>query len=111
MALHQTLAWFEGNSLLLRPGFGLGWDGGRGLALHDLISDNQGVSLDAAFVAMVVAFAAGWLWRGWRGLVAGAQTQRARAEIANANAWRARLWFAGIVVVLWGLAELWIHNH
>jgi hypothetical protein len=79
--------------------------------LRDLIADTQGVSLEAAFVAMVVAFAAGWLWRGWRGLVAGAQTQRARADTANAAAWRARLWFAGIVIVMLGLADLWIHNH
>jgi hypothetical protein len=57
---------------------------------------------------MVVAFAAGWLWRGWRGLVAGAQTNRMRYENANRAAWRARLWFAGVV---WGLADLWIQNH
>jgi hypothetical protein len=79
--------------------------------LRDLIADTQGVSLEAAFVAMVVAFAAGWLWRGWRGLVAGAKVARGRADSANAAAWRARLWFAGIVILVWGLAEMWIHNH
>ncbi len=62
-------------------------------------------------MAMVVAFAAGWLWRGWRGLVAGAQTNRARYENANAAAWRARLWFAGLVILVWGLADLWIQTH
>ena len=79
--------------------------------MRDLIADTRGVSLDAAFIAIVVAFAAGWMWRGWRGLVAGAKVQRARAETANANAWNARLWFAGIVIVVWGLALVWIQNH
>jgi hypothetical protein len=88
-----------------RPGFH------RRLAARDLIADTQGVSLDAAFVAMVVAFAAGWLWRGWRGLVAGAQANRVRYENANSAAWRARLWFAGVVILVWGLADLWIQNH
>ena len=67
--------------------------------------------MEAAFVAMVVAFAAGWLMRGWRGLVAGAKVQRARAENANASAWKARLWFAGVVILVWGLADLWIQSH
>jgi hypothetical protein len=69
------------------------------------------VSLDAAFVAMVVAFAAGWLMRRWRGAEGTLQFQRARADDAGRNAWKARLWLAGVVIIVWGLADIWIHSH
>lgn len=79
--------------------------------MPDLGADTRGVSLDAAFVAMVVAFAAGWLMRRWRGSEAGLKLQRARADAASSAAWRARLWFAGAVILIWGLADIWIHSH
>jgi hypothetical protein len=35
--------------------------------LRNVIADTRSVRVDAAFVAIVVAFAAGWLMRRWRG--------------------------------------------
>ena len=75
------------------------------------MADTRGVSLDAAFVAMVVAFAAGWLMRRWRGSENGLRVARRAADVAGAATWRSRLWFAGVVILVWGLANVWIHNH
>jgi hypothetical protein len=83
----------------------------EGLAPRDLRADTQGVTVDAAFVALVVVFAAGWLMRRWRGAEGTLKFQRARAEEAGRNAWKARLWFAGAAILLWGLADMWIHSH
>ena len=82
-----------------------------GLAVRDLIADTRGVSVDAAFVAIVVAFAAGWLTRRWRGAENGLRVARRGADLAGGATWRARLWFAGAVILVWGLADLWIHSH
>jgi hypothetical protein len=81
-----------------------------GLAVRDLIADTRGVSVDAAFVAIVVAFAAGWLTRRWRGAENGLRVARRGADLAGGATWRARLWFAGAVILVWGL-DLWIHSH
>jgi hypothetical protein len=59
----------------------------------------------------VVAFAAGWLMRRWRGAEGTLKFQRERTDAASSNAWKARLWFAGAVILLWGLALAWIHSH
>ena len=82
-----------------------------GLASRDLMADTQGVSLEAAFVAMVVAFAAGWLMRRWRASENTLRVARRAADAAGGNAWRARLWFAGAAIIIFGLADLWIHSH
>jgi len=41
------------------------------------------VSVDAAFVAIVVAFAAGWLTRRWRGAENGLRVARRAADAAG----------------------------
>ena len=79
--------------------------------MRDLIADTQGVSLDAAFAAIVVAFAAGWLMRRWRGAEGSLRVARLATEGAGRNAWKARLWFAGVVILIWGLADMWIQSH
>ena len=83
----------------------------RGLALRNLTADTRGVSVDAAFVAILMAFAAGWLTRRWRGAENGLRVARYAADATGGATWRARLWFAGAVILVWGLAELWIHSH
>jgi len=79
--------------------------------LRNVIADTRNVTVDAAFVAIVVAFAAGWLMRRWRGSENTLKVARAAADGAGGNAWRARLWIAGIAILVWGLAEIWIHSH
>ena len=69
------------------------------------------MTVDAAFVAIVVAFAAGWLMRRWRGAENGLRIQRERADAASAATWKARLWFAGAVILVWAVADVWIHSH
>ena len=75
------------------------------------MAHTRSVSLGAAFVAIVVAFAAGWLTRRWRGAENGLRVARRAADVAGAATWRARLWFAGAVILIWGLADMWIHSH
>ena len=79
--------------------------------MRDLITDTQGVSLDAAFAAIVVAFAAGWLMRRWRGAEGTLRVARAAGDTAGRNVWKARLWFAGVAIIIWGLADMWIKSH
>ena len=79
--------------------------------MRNVIADTRSVSVDAAFVAIVVAFAAGWLTRRWRGSENTLRVARAAAGGAGGNAWRARLWIAGVAILVWGLAEMWIHSH
>jgi hypothetical protein len=64
-----------------------------------------------AFVAIVVAFTAGWLMRRWRGAENTLKIQRARADIAGSEAWKARLWFAVVVILILALAYAWLHSH
>ena len=75
------------------------------------MAHTRSVSLGAAFVAMVVAFVAGWLTRRWRSAENGLRLARLGADNAGRATWRARLWFAGIAILVWGLADLWIHSH
>ena len=82
-----------------------------GLALRNVIADTRSVTVNAAFVAIVVAFAAGWLTRRWRGAENGLRVARRAADVAGAATWRARLWFAGAAILVWGLADVWIHSH
>jgi UPF0716 family protein affecting phage T7 exclusion len=79
--------------------------------LRNVIADTRNVTVDAAFVAIVVAFAAGWLMRRWRGSENALRVARAAADGAGQNAWRARLWIAGVAILIWGLAEMWIRSH
>jgi hypothetical protein len=79
--------------------------------LRNVIANNRSVTINAAFVAIVVAFAAGWLTRRWRGAENGLRVARRAADVAGAATWRARLWFAGAVIIIWGLADMWIHSH
>ena len=81
------------------------------LALRGLIADTRGVTVGAAFVAIVVAFAAGWLMRRWRASENTLRLTRRAADTAGGNAWRAQLWFAGAALIIWGLADIWIHSH
>jgi hypothetical protein len=75
------------------------------------MADTRSVTVGAAFVAIVVAFAAGWLTHRWRGAENGLRVARRAADTVGAATWRARLWFAGAVIIIWGLAEMWIHSH
>jgi hypothetical protein len=75
------------------------------------MADTQHVTVGAAFVAMVVAFAAGWLMRRWRASENALRLTRRAADTAGGNAWKARLWFAGAAIIIWGLADMWIHSH
>ena len=79
--------------------------------MRSVIAHTQSVTVGAAFVAIVVAFAAGWLMRRWRGSENTLRVARAGADGAGRNAWRARLWIAGVAILVWGLAEIWIHSH
>jgi len=79
--------------------------------LRNVLADTRSVTVNAAFVAIVVAFAAGWLTRRWRGAENGLRVARRAADVAGAATWRARLWFAGAVILIWGLADMWIHSH
>jgi uncharacterized protein YndB with AHSA1/START domain len=81
------------------------------LALRKLITDTQCVTVHAAFVAVVVAFAAGWLMRRWRGSENSVRITRRAADVASKAAWRSRLWFAGAAFLVWCLAYVWIHKH
>jgi len=76
----------------------------------ELIADTRGVSVDEAFVAIVVAFAAGWVMRRWRAAENTARLARRGADIAGGAAWKARLWFAGAAILIWGLADAWIRS-
>ena len=79
--------------------------------MRNVLADTRSVTINAAFVAIVVAFAAGWLTRRWRGAENGLRVARRAADVAGAATWRARLWFAGAVILIWGLADMWIHSH
>ena len=79
--------------------------------MRNVLADTRSVTVNAAFVAIVVAFAAGWLTRRWRGAENGLRVARRAADVAGAATWRARLWFAGAVILIWGLADMWIHSH
>jgi len=83
----------------------------RGLALRELVADTQGVTEGAAFVAIVVAFAVGWLMRNWRGAENTLRVARARADDSGSAAWRARRRFAGAVILVLVLVYVWIHSH
>jgi hypothetical protein len=69
------------------------------------------VTVGGAFLAVVVAFAAGWLMRRWRSSENGARIARRAADTAGKAAWKSRLWFAGAVFLVWCLAYVWIHKH
>lgn len=69
------------------------------------------MTVDAAFVAIVVAFAAGWLMRRWRGSENALRAARAATDAAGRATWRARLWFAGAAFLVLCLADVWIHSH
>ena len=79
--------------------------------MRSVIAHTQSVTVGEAFVAIVVAFAAGWLMRRWRGSENTLRVARAGADGAGRNAWRARVWIAGVAILVWGLAEMWIHSH
>lgn len=81
------------------------------LALRKLIADTRCVTVRGAFLAIVVAFAAGWLMRRWRSSENGARLARRAADAAGKAAWKSRLWFAGAVFLVWCLAYVWIHKH
>jgi uncharacterized protein YndB with AHSA1/START domain len=78
--------------------------------VRTLIADTQCVTVNAAFVAVVAAFAAGWLMRRWRGSENGARVARRAADVAGQAVWRSRLWFAGAAFLVFCLAYVWIHK-
>ena len=69
------------------------------------------MTVGGAFVAVVVAFAAGWLMRRWRSSENGARIARSAADAAGRGVWKSRLWFAGAVFLVYCLAYAWIHKH
>ena len=79
--------------------------------MRNVLADTRSVTVNAAFVAIVVAFAAGWLTRRWRSAENGLRVARLGADTAGRGAWRARLWFAGAVIAVGALADVWIRSH
>jgi UPF0716 family protein affecting phage T7 exclusion len=75
------------------------------------MADTQCVTVGGAFVAVVVAFTAGWLMRRWRGSENSARVARRAAGVAGQAVWKSRLWFAGAVFLVFCLAYVWIHRH
>ena len=77
------------------------------LASRPAASHNRFVTIGAAFVFGVVAFFAGWHARKWRYAESDLRSARSRLAGAMKAAWRARAWWAGAAILVWGIALMW----
>jgi hypothetical protein len=74
------------------------------------MADTQGMTADAAVLAVSIALMGGYAWARWRQRENANQTAKTVAANAGRQVWRARGWLLLAGVVVFALVDLWFRG-